>query len=104
MVVESFRDGTRRHEGQEDGIHLPFLGRGGVSWESFVSVRVSEQGPDLLVIILTIHHYSSIPLICWYSNNRFFFLQLFDGLVLNSAEVGGRRSSSGEAAHYLCPC
>ena len=101
MVVQSFRDGTSPHEGQEDGIHLPFLGQGGVSWESFVDACVSEQGPDLLVIILTIHHYSSIPLIRWCNDNRFFFPQLFDGLVLSWAEVGGRGPSSGEAAHYL---
>ena len=49
--------------GLEMVLHLPFDPLGGVMSYSGVSL-VTEQGVNLVVIVITIHHYSSVTFVC----------------------------------------
>ena len=72
-VVDTFRDGTRSHEGQKETIHLPLLRQGRVPRHSLVRVHISKQGRDFSVIVLTIHHHSDYPFVSWGDSNGVIF-------------------------------
>ena len=68
-LVETLRDGSRPHKGQEETIHLSLLGHGGVLCQPPVRLRVIKQGLYPSLIIAAIHHHSDVPFISWGDDN-----------------------------------
>ena len=68
-LVETLRDGSRPHEGQEETIYLSLLGHDGVLFQPLVRLRVIKQGLYPSLIITAIHHHSDVPFVNWGDDN-----------------------------------